>query len=115
MLIRAFAVDPVKDLALLGSRELAGPTRAFGRAQCLEAMSTSFGQGPTLVGPGPVQTQGSGHCGRVFAFAHSCDSQNAQFFERVVGQFSSISFHEDFEKPKVKRFQDLFGKLLTYE
>jgi len=103
MLIRAFAVDPVKDQALLGSRELAGPTRAFGRVEGFEAVFTFFDQGPALVGPGTVQTKRGRHSSRVLAFTHSCDSQNAQLFERVVGQFSSISFHADFEKNESKK------------
>ena len=46
---------------------------------------------------------------------HSLYCKNTHFFERVVGQFSSVSFHADLEKFKTKKFRNLSAKLLTYE
>jgi hypothetical protein len=41
--------------------------------------------------------------------------QNLHFFERVVGQFASISFHTMCEKYETTQFPNLYVQLLTGE
>jgi hypothetical protein len=51
----------------------------------------------------------------MLSFAHSLYCQNTHFFERIVGQFASVSFYADLEKTNTKKVRKLSAKLLTYE
>jgi hypothetical protein len=78
-------------------------------------MTTPLSYRSALLAPGSMHSKRSSHRTRMLALVHSLYRQNTHFLQRVVGQFTSISFHVKLEKFKATKFQKLSAQLLTYE
>ena len=114
VLVWALAVYPAKDLTLLRGLELSETSRAFDRTQCPQSMTAPLGYGSAFATPRQVHSRKSSYRTRMLALGRSPYHQNTHLFDRVLGQFTSISFHLLMEKFKETKLQGLSAKLLTY-
>jgi hypothetical protein len=95
MLARVFAVDPAKDLPLLGFRQFRRTASSFARAQSIKTapFAFPFRRLKPFVDRCAGKAIRRNHFAGILALAHARNGHAPDLFERFVIEFASISLH----------------------
>src|SRR5450631_2631689 len=93
VLPRIAAIDPPKDLSLLGRGQTTRPTSAARRTQRPQTVAASGGHVHPLVDRRAVESVGGDHDARILALAHPANRHQTNLFKGGMIKRAAVNFH----------------------